>query len=177
MPWCRFNRSSNLHLSSLLQSWHCTDAFLRFTVGLTGAEGFALCLLTCSQSNNLVNAPILSCCTVGLTGATEFFSWSSKALSNAPMPMLWFIWWSSVWPMARHRFNWCSIADTCPIRCGGYLSIFCWDCDLASRRWFGHFSMVNWTHWISSMESRNLQIWSHKLVSSIDYVATQSLKS
>ena len=58
MPCCRFNRSSNFNLNSLLLTWHCTDTSLWCIVGLTGAEDSLPAPLTCSLSNSTVNTPM-----------------------------------------------------------------------------------------------------------------------
>jgi len=42
--------------------------------------------------------------------------------------------------------------------------------DVASRRWIERFDSYSW-------DLKILQVWSHKFVSPIDYVVTQSLKS
>jgi len=93
----------------------------------------------------------------------DFLTWYSCALSNAPMPVRRFIRWLLIRPVQRHRLNRC------------YLSLLC--LSNPSRRWIEHISTTNWTHWISFIEPRKLQIWSHKLVSPINYVVTPSPES
>ena len=89
--------------------------------------------------------------------------------SDAPTARLRCIRWPSDARMAGRRFNQCSRL------CFG-ISTADWTyhlddgLDMASRRWIGYVELYRW-------DVKILQMWSHKLVSPIDYVLTQSPKS
>ena len=156
-----------------LRRWrHCSDTLLRCTIGLTGVENLVSDRLTCSLDNSTVNAP-MPISWVGL-----------HVLCPMHRHVHRFIQWLSVRPVQGHQLNRCyyfciHLSNSSQWSFGhlkNILSAFslwfeCLDDELNTTiHRIGHIEFYPWDIQIQ-------QMWSHKLINSIDYVITQSLKS
>jgi len=86
----------------------------------------------------------------------DFLTWSSCTLFNALMPVRRFNRWLSVNPVLLIWFCiYLSNSLRQPFRHFKKYSLCFFTTVWVSRRWIGHISMVNWTHWILSMGPKN----------------------